>query len=50
MSSHLLTHVTSGSKMTIHDIIAKQTRIERQELPKCQSVSFDGTAADIFQG
>lgn len=39
----------AGSKMTIQDMIAKQTRIERQELPKCQSVSFDGNAANVFQ-
>lgn len=40
----------TGAKMTIQDMIAKQTRIERQELPRCQSVSFDGNAANIFQG
>lgn len=40
----------TGAKMTMNELIAKQTRIERQDLPKCQSVSFDGNAANIFQG
>jgi nuclear protein localization family protein 4 len=36
-------------KMTVEQLIAKQTRIERQETPHCTSVSFDRHAANVFQ-
>jgi hypothetical protein len=35
--------------MTIADMVLRQTRIERQEKPRCASLSFDGQAANIFQ-
>eukprot|EP00850_Spirogloea_muscicola_P007160 SM000035S13140 [mRNA] locus=s35:699473:701296:+ [translate_table: standard] len=35
--------------MTVDDMIARQTRIERQEKPHCASVSFDRDAANAFQ-
>ncbi|GMJ09156.1 NPL4-like protein 1 [Hibiscus trionum] len=38
-----------GRKMTIDDLIAKQTRITRQESPHCDSVSFDRDSANAFQ-
>ncbi|DBA78069.1 hypothetical protein WJX79_008629 [Trebouxia sp. C0005] len=38
-----------GAKMTVEQLIAKQTRIERQEEPHCASVSFDKHAANMFQ-
>ncbi|XP_039013863.1 LOW QUALITY PROTEIN: NPL4-like protein 1 [Hibiscus syriacus] len=38
-----------GRKMTIDDLIAKQTRITRQESPHCDSVSFDRDTANAFQ-
>ncbi|KAL3153175.1 hypothetical protein ABBQ38_011927 [Trebouxia sp. C0009 RCD-2024] len=38
-----------GAKMTVEQLIAKQTRIERQEEPHCASVSFDRHAANVFQ-
>lgn len=38
-----------GGKMTVESMIAKQTRIERQETSHCTSVSFDGSAANAFQ-
>ncbi|KAK9826206.1 hypothetical protein WJX81_008221 [Elliptochloris bilobata] len=38
-----------GSKMTVEELIAKQTRIERQETPHCASVSFERHAANAFQ-
>eukprot|EP00897_Mesotaenium_endlicherianum_P004380 jgi/Mesen1/3970/ME000210S03203 len=38
-----------GRKMTVDDMIAKQTRIERQEQAHCASVSFDRDAANVFQ-
>ncbi|KAK9805051.1 hypothetical protein WJX73_007136 [Symbiochloris irregularis] len=38
-----------GTKMTVQDLIAKQTRIERQETSKCASVSFSSHAANAFQ-
>lgn len=38
-----------GAKMTVEQLIAKQTRIERQEQPHCTSVSFDRHAANTFQ-
>lgn len=39
----------AGRKMTVNDMIASQTRIERQENPHCASVSFDANAANAFQ-
>lgn len=39
-----------GAKMTVDDLVAKQIRIERQEKPITQSVSFDRGAANNFQG
>eukprot|EP00249_Psilotum_nudum_P008165 c21083_g1_i1 orf=324-1562(-) len=38
-----------GKKMTMDDLIAKQTRIERQEKPHSNSASFDRDAANAFQ-
>lgn len=38
-----------GKKMTMDDLIAMQTRIERQEKPHCSSLSFDRDAASSFQ-
>lgn len=38
-----------GKKMTMDDLIARQTRIERQEKPHCASVSFDRDTASAFQ-
>lgn len=38
-----------GRKMTMDDLIAKQTRIERQETPHCKLLSFDRDAANSFQ-
>ena len=38
-----------GGKMTVETMIARQTRIERQETPHCASVSFDAHAANAFQ-
>eukprot|EP00850_Spirogloea_muscicola_P023375 SM000352S13423 [mRNA] locus=s352:49201:51198:+ [translate_table: standard] len=38
-----------GRHMTVDDMIARQTRIERQEKPHCASVSFDRDAANAFQ-
>ncbi|CAN6467828.1 unnamed protein product [Victoria cruziana] len=38
-----------GRKMTIDDLIARQTRITRQETPHCVAVSFDRDAANAFQ-
>lgn len=38
-----------GAHMTIEDMVAKQTKIERQETPVCSSVSFDMHAANAFQ-
>ncbi|KAG6554767.1 hypothetical protein Mapa_003786 [Marchantia paleacea] len=38
-----------GKKMTMDDLIARQTRIERQEKPHCCSLSFDRDAANAFQ-
>jgi len=38
-----------GRKMTMEDLIARQTRIERQEKPHCGSLSFDRDAANAFQ-
>lgn len=39
----------TGGKMTVDQMIAAQTRIERQEAPHCVSVSFDANAANVFQ-
>lgn len=38
-----------GAHMTVEAMVARQTRIERQETPKCASVSFDSHAANAFQ-
>lgn len=38
-----------GPHMTVSSMVAKQTRIERQETPICASVSFDMHAANAFQ-
>ena len=38
-----------GGKMTVETMIARQTRIERQETPHCASVSVDAHAANAFQ-
>jgi len=42
-------HGAFGKKMTMDDLIARQTRIERQEKPHCSSLSFDRDAANSFQ-
>ena len=38
-----------GAHMTIEEMVARQTRIERQESPICSSASFDMYAANMFQ-
>lgn len=38
-----------GRKMTMDDLIARQTRVSRQDTPNCASVSLDRFAADAFQ-
>ena len=38
-----------GAHMTVESMVARQTRIERQETPACSSVSFDMHAANAFQ-
>lgn len=38
-----------GAHMTIEEMVARQTRIERQESPICSSASFDMHAANMFQ-
>eukprot|EP00271_Cylindrocystis_brebissonii_P009350 TRINITY_DN24131_c0_g1_i1.p1 TRINITY_DN24131_c0_g1~~TRINITY_DN24131_c0_g1_i1.p1 ORF type:complete len:406 (+),score=71.87 TRINITY_DN24131_c0_g1_i1:483-1700(+) len=38
-----------GRHMTVEDMIARQTRIERQEKAHCELVSFDRDAANVFQ-
>ncbi|KAJ8748426.1 hypothetical protein K2173_003063 [Erythroxylum novogranatense] len=38
-----------GRKMTVDDLIAKQMRVSRQEIPHCESVSFDRDCANVFQ-
>ncbi|GAX72680.1 hypothetical protein CEUSTIGMA_g136.t1 [Chlamydomonas eustigma] len=38
-----------GEHITMRDVMAKQTRIERQEKAKIESVSLDRFAADAFQ-
>jgi nuclear protein localization family protein 4 len=35
--------------MTIAQMVSKQTRIERQDKPKAMSLSFDASAANVFQ-
>ncbi|KAG0591364.1 hypothetical protein M758_1G166700 [Ceratodon purpureus] len=42
-------HGAFGRKMTMDDLIARQTRIERQETPHCSALSFDREAANAFQ-
>ena len=39
-----------GSHITVYDVMAKQTRIERQDKAKIESVSIDRHTADLFQG
>ena len=38
-----------GEKMTMDELIALQTRIDRQEAPHCQALSLDRNAANMFQ-
>jgi len=38
-----------GASMTVEELIAKQTRIERQETADCTSVSIERHAANAFQ-
>jgi hypothetical protein len=38
-----------GAHMTIAEMVLRQTRIERQDKPRCASLSFDGQAANVFQ-
>lgn len=38
-----------GVCVSVHDIAAKQRRIERQDKAKVESVSFDRNAANVFQ-
>ncbi|KAI8466686.1 MAG: NPL4 family-domain-containing protein [Monoraphidium minutum] len=38
-----------GAHVSVHDIAAKQRRIERQDKPKVESCSFDRNAANVFQ-
>lgn len=38
-----------GAHVSIHDITAKQRRIERQDKAHVESVSFDRNAANVFQ-
>jgi len=38
-----------GAHMTIADMVLRQCRVERQEKPRCASLSFDGQAANVFQ-
>ena len=47
---HALETRTFGDKMTMDDLIALQTRIDRQEKPKVASLSLDRRAANVFQG
>lgn len=39
----------AGHHMTVEEMVALQTRIERQDAPRCASVSFDSHAANAFQ-
>ena len=38
-----------GAHMTIAEMVLRQVRVERQEKPRCASLSFDGQAANVFQ-
>lgn len=38
-----------GVHMTVEKMVAAQTRLERQDNPKCANVSFDGHAVNAFQ-
>jgi nuclear protein localization family protein 4 len=38
-----------GARLTVDDVSARTVRIERQDKAKCESVSFDRSAADAFQ-
>lgn len=38
-----------GQHITVQDVIALQVRVERQEKPKVESVSFDRNTANVFQ-
>lgn len=38
-----------GQHITVQDVIALQVRVERQEKPKVESVSFDRSTANVFQ-
>lgn len=38
-----------GAHITVNDVIAKQTRIERQEKPTVEGLSIDRSAANVFQ-
>lgn len=38
-----------GSHVSVADIVAKQRRIERQDKPAVEGVSFERSAADVFQ-
>ncbi len=40
---------TAGPSMSVNEMIARQTRIERQEAAHCASVSFERHAANAFQ-
>ena len=39
----------AGPSMNVNEMIARQTRIERQEAANCASVSFERHAANAFQ-
>lgn len=39
----------AGTHMTVEELVARQTRIERQETPHVASASFERHAADAFQ-
>jgi hypothetical protein len=38
-----------GAHMTIAEMVLRQVRVERQDKPRCASLSFDGQAANVFQ-
>ncbi|CAM0881303.1 unnamed protein product [Alopecurus aequalis] len=38
-----------GKKMTMDDLIARQIRVTRQEVPLCSAASFDRDSANAFQ-
>ena len=46
---YLRLHGFVGPSMSVNEMIARQTRIERQESPHCASVSFERHAANAFQ-